>query len=320
MSATAALAAHYGLDDAFVLADVSDNVVQVATSRGELAVKLFVAADVDKAEREAALLAALAVPDARYRVQTLVTTAAGEPVARTPDEGAVVVTRWLRGEKKQYTSIREDEWRALGSELAALHARLDDFPGALPRASDLVVDIAAERAAIDACRGRVAAKDPARATVIGAYLDARLSLLEARGERGLRAPTGPERPIHNDYNQHNYLFDGSLPPMILDWEGAIAAPREYEVVRCMNHLPLVAPRHATAFVDGYRSVRALDRAALQWAVDRALLEHAVKSWPLERWLAGLPGAERSLAGSMEVLHALHDGVADLARFFGVEDA
>jgi Ser/Thr protein kinase RdoA (MazF antagonist) len=319
VSVTAALAAHYDIAEATVLADVSDNVVQVATPRGELAVKLFVPADVERADREAALLGALADRYGRYRVQTVVPTADGAAVARTP-QGAVLVTHWLRGEKKLYTAITGDEWRSLGNELAELHTCLDAFTDPLPRASELVIDIGAERAAIEASRGRVAAKDPGRAAAIGSYLDARLSLLHARGERGLRPPPGPERPIHNDYNQHNYLFDGVLPPIILDWEGAIAAPREYEVVRCLNHLPLVAPAHAAAFMDGYRSVRPLDRAALRWAVDRALLEHAIKSWPLERWLAGLPGAERSLAGSSEVVHALHSGVDALERFFGVEAA
>ncbi len=315
MTAATLLAAHYAIAEMTNLGDVSENVLHVGTRIGELAVKQFVAADVDKAEREAALLGVLARPDPRYRVQTLVPTATGMPLANTDDGGAVIVTRWHTADKKQYTEIVETEWRVLGSELAALHLRLDEFTGALPRASELVVDLGAERAAIEASRSRATAKAPTRAPAIGSYLDTRLALLDARGERGLRPPVGPERAIHNDYNQHNYLFDGALPPIILDWEGAIAAPREYEVVRCMNHLPLVAPAHARAFVAGYRSVRPLDRDALRWAVDRALLEHAIKSWPLERWLAGLPGAERILSGSMEVLHALHDDVSKLERFF-----
>ncbi len=317
MNVTAPLAEHYAICAVTHLGEASENVVHVGSDAGELAVKVFAAADSETAGREAALLLALAPPDARYRVQTLVPTSGGELFAHTSD-GAILVTRWHQAEKKAYTSIVEAEWRVLGSELAALHTRLDDFTGTLPRASEIVIDLDAERAAIEAARSRATAKDPARAPIFCRYLDARRSLLDARGARGLRAPTVPELPIHNDYNQHNYLFDGRLPPIILDWEGAIAAPREYEVVRCMNHLPLVAAAHASAFVSGYRSVRDLDPIGLRWAVDRSLLEHAVKSWPLERWLAGLPGAERALAGSMEVLQALHDGVAALERFFGVE--
>jgi hypothetical protein len=56
---------------------------------------------------------------------------------------------------------------------------------------------------------------------------------------------------------------------------------------------------------------------LRWAVDRCLLEHAIKSWPLEQWLAGVRQAEQALSGSMEVLLALHAGVRELERFFGL---
>lgn len=310
------LAEHYGLE-AVGLTEVSNNVARASTARGALAVKSFVAAEVERAEREAALLEHLAQDAAPYRVQSLVRTETGARFARL-DDGALVVTTWRDGHKKRYTAITEPEWFALGTELAALHARLDSFTGSLPRASELTINIDAERDAIVASRARARAKNPQRAEVIGRYLDARLSLLDSRGSRGLHRPPGTELPIHNDYNQHNYLFDNTLPPLILDWEGAIAAPREYEVVRCLNHLPLVAPVHATAFVAGYRERRPLDRDGLLWAVDRSLLEHAVKSWPLERWLADLPGAETVLTGSMDVVQALHAGTAQLAAFFGVE--
>jgi hypothetical protein len=177
-------------------------VVHVGSDAGELAVKVFAAADIETAAREGALLVALARPDVRYRVQTLVPTTTGALFAHTAD-GALVVTQWHQAEKKQYTAIDAVEWRVLGSELAALHVRLDDFTGALSRASEIVIDLDAERAAIDASRNRAAAKDPTRAHEIGRYLDARRSLLDVWGARGLRTPPVPERPIHNDYNQHN---------------------------------------------------------------------------------------------------------------------
>ena len=304
------LAAHYGIEAASLTA-VSENVMRTST----LAIKTFALADVERAERAAALLAHLVGDSAGYRVPSLVLTLDGASCARTAD-GAVVVMTWREGYKQRYTEITAPEWFALGNELAALHAHLDDFPGALPRASQ--IDLDAERDAMVASRAHARAKDPARGDVIGRYLDARLALLDARGLRGLCGPPGAELPIHNDYNQHNYLFDGTLPPVILDWEGAIAATREYEVVRCLNHLPLVAPVHATAFVAGYRERRPLESEGLRWAIDRSLLEHALKSWPLDRWLADLPGADAALAGSMEVLHALSAGTAQLAAFFGVE--
>lgn len=302
---TNALAEHYGVTPD--LEDLGDNVWRA----GPFAVKQF--ADSARAQREAGLLATLAGGGSIYRVQQLVRTLQGDLFAEAPGS-TLVLTRWCDGVKKLYTEITEPEWRSLGAALATMHYRLDNaFVNQLPRASEYRIDIAAEYAAL---LDHPARTDPA----IARYLDVRLQLLDAFGARGLAAPPVPERPIHNDYNQHNYLFDGTLPPIVLDWEGAIAAPREYEVVRCMNHLPLVAPGHASAFVEGYRSVRHLDRAGLRWAVDRAFVDHAVKSWPLERARAGLPGGAAALAGSIEVVLALRAGVVQLERFYGVEGA
>jgi Ser/Thr protein kinase RdoA (MazF antagonist) len=304
------LAIQYGIN-AVALTRVSENVVRTST----LAIKAFGAAEIERAEREAALLAHLNRESADYRVPSVVSTLDGAPCARTPD-GALVVMKWCDGHRKVYTTITEPEWSALGNELAALHTRLDDFPGSLLRPTK--IDLDAERDAISASRAGARAKDPARGELIGRYLDARLALLDGYGLRGSRSPPGAELPIHNDYNQHNYLFDGKLPPVILDWEGAIAATREYEVVRCLNHLPLVAPTHAAAFVAGYRQRRPLEPEGLRWAIDRSLVEHALKSWPLERWLADLPGADAALFGSIEVLQVLSAGVPQLAAFFGVD--
>jgi Ser/Thr protein kinase RdoA (MazF antagonist) len=297
IDARALLATHYAIAVDSPPETVADDVIRV----GGFAIKHL--ADVAAIEHEAAILAALGTPDPRYRVQSLVPTRDGARFVELAGEAALV-TAWRDGMKKVYTEIVAAEWHALGSQLAALHARLDELAEPLPRASERVFDLGAERRAIE---------DHPRRRELAGYFDARLALLDRFGERGAKPPPGDERAIHNDYNQHNYLFDGELPPIILDWEGAIAALREYEVVRCLNHLPLVAPAHATAFVDGYRGVRPLERDALRWAVDRSLLEHAVKSWPLDR------PSGRALAGSTEVLHALHDGVGALERFFGVED-
>jgi Ser/Thr protein kinase RdoA (MazF antagonist) len=310
----ASLAAHYGIE-AVVVGAPDDNVVHVHTPRGDMAVKTFGPGDEARADREAALLAHLAADPLPYRVPSLIQALDGAPSAKLP-EGAVVVMSWCDGVKRPYTEISATEWFALGNELAALHARLDTFAGVLPPAVE--PDLDAERQAMIASRARARAKDPARGQVIARYVDARLALLDARGLRGSRPLAGAEMPIHNDYNQNNYLFDGHLPPVILDWEGAITAPREYEVVRCLNHLPLVAPAHATAFITGYRERRSLDPDGLRWAVERALLDHALKSWPLDRWLADVPGADAALASSMELFHALTSGTARLGAFFGVE--
>jgi Ser/Thr protein kinase RdoA (MazF antagonist) len=311
----APLAARYGIEVVAVAGAAEHDVLHAHTSRGELAVKSFGPGEIDGAAREAALLAHLAAGPVRYRVPSVIRALDGAPSA-THSGGALVVMTWCPGVKRPYTDISGPEWFALGNELAALHARLDTFTGDLPRAPR--PDLDAEHGALVASRASARAKDPARGEMIARYLDARLALLDTRGHAALRIPPGPELPIHNDYNQHNYLFDGTLPPVILDWEGAIAGTREYEVVRCLNHLPLVAPAHAAAFMAGYREGRPLDPEGLRWAINRSLLEHALKSWPLDRWLADVPGADAALTSSMEIIHALSTDTARLAAFFDVE--
>ena len=311
----------YALHDVRVLEQPSERVLHVVSRAGELAIKRFAPAQLACARREAALLAHLADADDRYRVQTLVPTRTGEPM-HTGEHEAVLVTRWAAGHTKVYTAIDEDEWSALGRSLGALHQRLERVREPFPRWSERFAarEHARERDAIEALRPLCAAKDPSRAQRLGQYFDDQRALFDACFAGASRAPRVVEQPIHNDYNQHNYLFDGRLPPIILDWDRAIAAPREYEVARCLNHLPIVNAPSATAFIDGYRAVLPLRPAVLDWAVDAALLEHALKRWPVERWLQGLPGSDgmldavvamvRILAGELPRLRAFYASVSD----------
>lgn len=310
-----ALAAAYGLTGTRVIAEVGERVWRIASDRGELAVKWYPIAEHARADREAALLGHLEGGDG-YRVQQLVRTTTGDRTWRD-DTASAVITHWLAGELRPYDQLALADWRALGDELAALHRRLDVFSGELPTLSAAIAarDLERERQALEACRARVRERDPERADELARHLDTQARLLDATNQAARRMPADPEHPIHNDYNQYNYLWDGHLPPVILDWDRAIGAPREYEVVRCLNHLPLIAPELAAAFVDGYLARRPLRAAALAWAVDAALVEHALKRWPLERWLDRVPGADRQLAGSIEVTAVLARDPVRLHAFF-----
>lgn len=281
-----------------VIERVDDRVTRVATADGEVAVKRFAAADAELAEREAALLVHLESHDPRYRVQAVVRAPGGALVWRD-DNARVLVTRWVDGRFKPYTEITRDEWRALGRELAALHDRLATFARPLPRLSEALAarDLDAERAELAELRARAVARRPRLAD----HFDARVRLLDACAATPM--PADPELPIHDDFNQFNYRFDGTLPPVILDWEGAIGAPREYEVVRCLAHLPLVEHEIADAFVAGYRGERALDPARLAWAVDAMLVHHALKRWAFDRWLAGADEPDAAVLGNVELIAA-----------------
>ena len=204
-----------------------------------------------------------------------------------------------------------------------MHLRLDEGARSTYRSGALSEIIrgrdpaAGERATIDGQRAAALAHDPAQAER-GALLRRPAPALR-RARRALRAdlrPSDDERPIHNDYNQFNYLFRPARPPLILDWEGAIGAPREYEVVRCLNHLPLVAPAQARRFLDGYLERRRLrPRAAARGRSTRRSTDHALKHWRLEGWLRGDPGADPHFAATRQMVRMLTSERAGLDGFF-----
>jgi Ser/Thr protein kinase RdoA (MazF antagonist) len=299
----------------------------VRTDRGPVVLKLFSPEERAAGAREAAILAHLgAAPDPRYRVPRLV----GD--ARDLDGGALAMaTFYEAGEHKRYTAFTSDEWRALGESLGALHTRLRALPAQspsqstsndLPRLSARVAarDLDSERREIDAQAEAAARREPSAR--VNRYFAQRRLLLDERGPRASAAPPAgfSEQPIHNDYNQHNYLFSDGQRPLIVDWEKALLASREFEVVRCLSLVPLTAPVLAHAFLDGYRACEPLDRDLLAHAVDLCFVEHALKHWSTRAWLRGEPWAESHFHEHFDVLAALTDGRHALDRFYADEVA
>jgi Ser/Thr protein kinase RdoA (MazF antagonist) len=122
-------------------------------------------------------------------------------------------------------------------------------------------------------------------------------------------------PLHNDYNQRNYLFPAEGPLVILDWDRAAAGPRADDVVRALHHLPVLAPASAATFLAGYRAVRALSPAALERAARRLMLGHALKHWPAEAWLRGEAWAAPHFTEHFAVVAALDEGADAYDRFY-----
>ncbi|MFP6560906.1 phosphotransferase enzyme family protein [Paraburkholderia sp. B3] len=266
---------------------VSERVWHLPTDCGGMAVKLYTSEQHERANKEAAVLAHLqAHGDARFRVQALRRTAAGE-LLWTGDGVCAMATRWEAGRCRTYDTFAPAEWDALGASLAALHLSLDGLR--IPafdtlRARLALVDADRVRRSLIEAPGR--APSASDTSCLRAYVDACLRLIDEYYPGSVEAfpSDDPQRPIHNDYNQFNYLFDGRLPPLILDWEAAIGAPREFELVRCLNHLPLEAPGLAEVFVLAYLRVRPLRAGHIAWAVDAACLQHALKLWVVQGWL------------------------------------
>jgi len=283
---------------------------------GDLALKSFDPEQTPRGGLEASILRHLAGGDG-YRVQTIVRTRTGADL-HLDAGGSLLATRWEAGVHRDHRDIPPDVWWRLGASLGALHARLD-APGAPPplaQLGDLVRsrDLAAERRALLAHRDAAARRDDPAAPIALRLLDARLRLLDVHGVSDL-PPSSDRGLIHHDFNQHNYLFSDAPTPLVLDWERAIGAPRAYEVVRALSHLPVARPDAARAFVEGYQTRRALDPAELVACVDVALTEHAVKHWPVARWLAGEPDAGARIEALSPVVVTLADESAGLMAFY-----
>lgn len=280
---------------------ITERVLRIA----DRVVKFFPPEEADRARLEAALLAHLHASPVAGRVPVLL------EIDENPD-GLVLVTGWVEGRMKRWQEITSEEWRDLGALLASLHRALETARFPVPerltsrlKSRDPVV----ERAILDGHLATI--EDPS----VRRNVECRRGLLGRSGARATRFPAGlesGEQPIHNDFNHFNYLFRDKAPPMILDWERAIRAPREYEVVRTLMHLPLVAPDPATAFLEGYRTEGTLDPESLSWAVQAMLFEQAVKHWPVDHWLAGRPDR---LLESLDVLASLDQKAEDLEDFY-----
>ncbi|MBZ5793699.1 aminoglycoside phosphotransferase [Burkholderia contaminans] len=297
---------------------VGERVWHLPTDDGGVAVKLYALAHQARAAKEAAVLAHFETHgDTRFHVQALKRTAAGAPLW-TGSNAHAMLTRWETGQFRTYDTFSPAEWDALGASLAALHLSLERLH--VPQLDT----IRARLAAIDADgvrRSLLDALDRARsndgAGNLRRYVDLALRMLDRYYPGSIDAfpADDPQHPIHNDYNQFNYLFTGTLPPLILDWEATIGAPREYELVRCLNHLPLEAPHLAEAFVRAYRRTRPVDPARIAWAVDAACLQHALKLWIVQGWLDDPARFASHLNGAVTMASAMVDARERLVDFF-----
>jgi len=297
---------------------ISERVWRLSTATGDVAVKIYAEDQLARAEKEAALVAHLNLEaDPRFRVQKLLRTAAGAPLWIVPHARAMV-TAWAPGAIRTYDTYTPVEWAALGASLAALHLRLERYPTALPdtlHARMAALDIDTIRRELASAPSLAPADSDRRA--LQGYVDTCLALIDQHYADSLAAfpADDPQHPIHNDYNQFNYLFGAALPPLILDWEASIGAPREYEVVRCLNHLPLEDAASAAEFVRAYLRVRPLRVELMPWAVDAACLQHALKRWMLQGWLADPRRFTTHLQGAMRMVSTMAGARAQLIDFF-----
>ena len=276
--------------DLSTLASVSQHVHRAVDRQGRaFAFKHF--RDTRTARLESQLLSQLAKATLTCEIQALVPCRNGEALAPTP-LGPVLVSHWIDGIQVAYDQIDAQGWGVLGRALASLHRALARVGSEEAESlSDLLRQRthADERERIIRDREALAALGAPPAAL--ALQDARIQLLDTHLDASLAAwPQGGEQLLHNDYNVHNYLFGHRGELYVIDWDRAVSGVREYEVIRCLNHLPLEAPALAESFLSGYQELAALDPQRVCWAFHTAMVSHACKHWPVELALTRAPGA------------------------------
>lgn len=297
---------------------LSARVTRMSGADSDVVIKVFGADEILRARTEVALLQRVAATKSPwFRGQQLLLTATEAPSFHL-DGHPVLVTRFQAGIKKKYSELSAYEWGTLGTALAALHDALEGLdPAALPLPSlhhSLAhLDVPGEIQRLAQDRKLVQEREGSR--YFDSFFDARALLLRERGTRCRDHIIDGWTPIHNDYNENNYLFTVGLPPLIIDWDRAIIGIREYEVVRCLNHLPLLAPHLALAFIDGYRARHPLRGEALAWSVDASFVSHALKHWPVGLCLRGEDGARDRLVAMAEMVDVLLRRRRELDSFF-----
>ncbi len=285
-------------------------------------IKRFDAGELERGRAEAVILAHLwEESGSAYEVPEVFLGAGGRAFALDGEGGLTLATRWCAGEKRTWRALGARQWAGLGGALGALHARLRalDPEGAGLRLERLgsrrASGIAQASEDIEAQARSVAASGRAPEGAAGSFEDRQGLLLECA--QGWVWPEGSGQIVHNDFNQHNFLFAGEDLEriVVLDWERAAVAPAEFEVVRCLNLLPLVDPAGAGAFLGAYLDAAPLDRGLLGAMVDVCLIDHAIKHWPTLAWIEGQAWAEAHFEEHFEIVRILRRGRGALRRFF-----
>jgi len=272
--------------------------------------KVFDASDASRGELEASILSHLnAQTSPAYRVQLLVRTHLGAPLF-TSGERTYLLTKWQNGSTRGWQEFSSDNWHSLGATLGALHRRLRGLRlPALPimclsqRVAGL--DRESEITKIASHRLLAAQKEtyPFRQKA-DTYFEQRLMILDRFFPVIPRLSSDNEQLVHNDYTEPNFIFDTDGIVMITDWERAIYAPPEYDVVRSLVIMPIVAPAHAARFIEGYQRFSPINPPEIRDMVGVYLIEQALKHWPTERWLRGEDWGRVQFESNFEIIELL----------------
>ena len=257
---------HWGLTQASVgflpLGNDSDSYTYRADASG--GTRYFLKVRTDGAFREASLVVPRLLVDRGLRhIVAPLRTLGGDLWVR--HEGyALSLQPFVPARCAADTGLTEEQWRMLGATLRGIH----DTPPAL------VSPVVPRETWVPSRREllpRLEAADAAIWREHHARIREVTELADALGRR-LRAASPPHVLCHADFHTWNILRDPDDAVWIVDWDDAVIAPRERDLMFVVGGIGagLVSPRETDCFLQGYGAA-ALDPLALAyyraaWAV------------------------------------------------------
>jgi spectinomycin phosphotransferase len=191
----------------------------------------------------------------------------------------LTVTPWADGEPALDVDLTAAHWRAFGALLAATHRT--DVPGALAAAlpwDDLTHDAIAEQVRVTIAQLAVPPADGTADAVRHAWWDAtdRITALShhATGlSAALRSITHKHVVCHGDPHVGNLLVGEVGAVWLVDWDGAVLAPRERDLMFVLGGVLAFAPvgdDDRTEFFAGYGEADVDPRLVAYYLCTRAL--------------------------------------------------
>ncbi|MFG1653143.1 phosphotransferase enzyme family protein [Micromonospora sp. NPDC049275] len=187
------------------------------------------------------------------------------------DGRRLALVPWVSDQRALDGPMTEAHWRAYGEMLAAVHAApvTDELARALPAGGEAYPSIvAATRDMAGRLRDRIEPGDPlvAELTATWASVADRVSTVIRGVERLAAARSGPAVVCHGDPHLGNLLLGPEGQVWLVDWDDAVLAPRECDlmfVVGGVLAFAPITPAQERAVRAGYGAPD-VDAARLAW--------------------------------------------------------
>jgi spectinomycin phosphotransferase len=203
-------------------------------------------------------------------VVAAITTRSGEPWAAI-GAATLVLTPFVEGASAVARPLDDEQWRAYGRFLGALHAvRLPPaLARSVPRETFRPYNATGVRALV--AERPLPPRGPQRAGLAAVWRDqaVRITRLLDRAEvlgHDLARRRPPHVVCHADIHRANILVDDAGRLRVIDWDGVVLAPRERDLMFVIDGIiagPPVTPREEALFREGYGPLDA-DAVALAY--------------------------------------------------------